>query len=155
MKKLLLIIFLLFASDVFLSASLNIVNSYDSKRMELFNRIITLTAKDLNLDTAYLRININRNRFNPMGTSEMGTTIYADSIYYIFLNNNLDKGLLIRVFIHELVHVSQIQQKKLIIMSGNVWFNGTVCAENELNYKRKYEEEAKIKTNELIKKYFK
>ena len=154
MKKLILILLIVFAIGMFLNGSSNIViNNYDMKSTELFNRIVALTAKDLNLDTTGLRIFVSQSKFNTKMTNEIGAINYKDGLYFINIDESLAKGYLIKIFMHELVHIAQIQQKRLVIMSVNVWFENVVYAGNVPHDERKYEKEAMNKSNELSWKF--
>lgn len=156
MKKLILILLIVFATGMLLNGSSNIVsNNYDIKSTELFNRIITLTAKDLNLDTTGLRIFVSQSKYNAKMTKEIGAITFADSIYSINMDEGLTKTFLIKIFLHELVHIAQIQQKRLLIMKVNVWFEGEIYSGNVPHDERKYEKEAMNKSNELLWKFHK
>ena len=136
-----------------LSLSLNsasIMNStkYDSS---LFSDVFSIVAKDLGLDTAKITITICNAEFNPDINSQGSVNRYGTD-YWINIQD-LFKPEAIKVFIHELVHVSQSYHNRMRVMKYFVLFEGKAYYSNVPYSERPFEVEAMQLTDQLWSKY--
>lgn len=79
--------------------------------------------------------------------------INATNIYIININDNMFNQDRIKVFLHECVHISQINQKRLIVRKTFVWYEEVTYRSDSKYENRKYEINADELTNMLYWKY--
>lgn len=154
MKKLILIItiLLLFVNSI-LSQSIRIHNCSVNDSLN-YIKIYSLISSDLLLDTANIEIIISPAIFNENLSGVACVNFDKKSnVFIINVDKILIKKFKIKIFIHEIVHISQINQRKLILLSHTVWYEGITYTSNDIYDNRKYEIDANKISSFLYSKY--
>jgi hypothetical protein len=125
-----------------------VINNNSRTNTELLQSTFNIISNDLNLDS--VEIFIYDSQFN---NSNQSTSILGVNQFAIHINNELLTTEAIKVFIHELIHVSQINEKRLKIYRYCTWFEGVVYNNDTPYSERKYEVEAMQLTEILWQKY--
>ena len=118
----------------------------------IFQSVLSLVSKDLNLDTTNLNINMVRfdekaNRTYLAIAEKISKTSYKISMWDFYRED------LIRILIHELVHVQQFNEGRLILTNTYLSFDGVVITTKTPYGERTYEMEADQTAKELYLKY--
>jgi hypothetical protein len=153
MKRLLTFITLLLLYTTTSFGTCKISNNTDAKNTPLFERVFALVSKDLDIDTCNLEITISYSIFKE--PVKAATIRSAENSYVINISEYILEWDKPEIFIHELVHISQIEHHKLVIYRYSAWFEGKTYT-NDIPYEeRRYENEAMKGSRELTKKYCK
>jgi hypothetical protein len=152
MKKLIFILVFLFSHLVLNGSNKIVCLTNDSI---LLNKTYTVLSKELGLDSAHLTIFISSAMFDKNNYDLGSLNQINDSTYVINISSDIFKEDAIRCFIHELIHISQSYQKRLVIRKRFVWFEGKTYWSDSIKDERPYEIEAMSKTEELFNKYHK
>ena len=151
MKKAIIILTIaLFSINI--SAKPRITNYNHPGYTTIFQSVLSLVSKDLNLDTTNLNINMVRfdekaNRTYLAIAEKISKTSYKISMWDFYRED------LIRILIHELVHVQQFNEGRLILTDTYLSFDGVAITTKTPYGERKYEIEADQKAKELYLKY--
>lgn len=152
MRKLAIIVFLFLEINSFGKVT---VYSYVPKIKLNFELIINTVAKDLNIDTANaLNIMVCYMYHDTHNTNKSGLTqkinenTYVINIKYYFCD---DKP--INIFLHEMVHVAQMEIKRLKQGANYIYFEGVLYTGELDAEKLPFEIEAMDMTEILISKY--
>lgn len=119
-----------------------------------YNHLFSLIEKDIHLDSVRpISVYIAESKFNPT-TDRYGVVgRLNDSTYVMNVDKEQFKSTQIRVFIHEMIHISQIENKRMKIGSNYVYFEGVVYGKDSTYEQRLYEVEAIELTDKLYMKY--
>jgi hypothetical protein len=147
MKKLLTAVLLLLSLNLYSG----IYISSSGKNVDIIKRLYSRAAIELLIDTTVINVYVcfilpsESSDMNSKGqTSELG-----NQSYIINISNDLSRDDLKRVFIHELIHVKQCIDKRLVIRKSFIWFEG-IRYDNSIPVEnRPYEIEAQLKTEDL------
>jgi hypothetical protein len=119
-----------------------------------FDSVFKLINRDLNIKTDSLYIIVSDARFNrniALIENCYATLQVIDAKNYN-INLKIDfKSLIIKGFIHELIHIQQVKANELIIGKTWAWYNGEVYSMSSAN--KKFEIDANHKTELLYRKY--
>ena len=154
MKKVLFLIGMVVMASNLIFGSCKIYNYTDANSTLLFEKIFALVSKDLGIDTCNIEIIICYSIFDD-ASNVYGATIrrHSSNIYIMNLGEYISERDKPVIFMHELVHISQIEHSRLIIHKCSVWFEGKAYTNNIAYEDRAYEKEAIEKSCELYKKY--
>ena len=152
MKKLIFILL-----TFILNFNLFATHIYDNtNNLILYENIMSIVSKDLNLDTCNINIIISYSTFDDQYDNHnnyLASTRKIDcNTYSINITKCYNKKDEIISFIHELVHIQQIQQKRMVILSRSVWYDNVTYTNKDVFEIRNYETEAIKIANDL---YFK
>jgi hypothetical protein len=153
-KRIIMLSLLLLFAGILQAENLPKTFNNTGSHTELYNKIVVLVANDLQINTDSITIYISVADFNTKITTEFAvvTDVLLNS-YSICIQQDLFKEDRIRAIIHELVHVSQLYNKRLVIRKTYNWFEGQVVTSKVEFANRKYEIEACEKTDKLYQKY--
>lgn len=136
------------------------VHNNTRKKDDIIRTSIQIAANELNIDSisVYISCNgFNENLKNVGG--EGAVNRISKNQFVINICTDLPKGELIVAIIHEMVHVRQMIDRRLVIQKYSNWFEGILYTnQNSVYENRPYEKEAYDMSMNIYKKnkiYFK
>lgn len=146
-----LIITLLLLTPLTVLAEPEVIN--ETRDGNLYERIFNVIAEDLNLSEADIKIVVSD--FDDYSIRTYGITKReSKELFTVKIKEQvLSRENKIRVFIHEMVHVSQMYDRRLRSLPAAVWFEGELYANDVPYYDRPYEIEADKMERMLYAKY--
>ena len=119
----------------------------------LIQSILSLVSKDLRLDTANMKIMV-LSFVKKRDYIILATTKRLDkSQYQIHIWDFYRKEDFVTAMIHELVHVEQFNEGRLVLTDKHLSFDGNIVTTDTPYLERKHEQEAIQKSHELYLKY--
>lgn len=143
MKRIIIFTYFLFVSfDCFSNVY---ISNYTHSNDSLYNRIIRLIAGELHIDSITIFI-ANKNYNTDLQHFEEGrasVSRISKNQFIINVDETMNKYQLAKAIIHELVHIKQMLDRRLVIQRFSVYFEGILYSNKNSDYDaRPYEKEA-------------
>lgn len=151
MKKIAIILFIFLSLSGF---SKIIVWNYLPTFKTPFEKIINVVASDIVIDTSKnITIYLCEAKFGGLNEEEAIVRTQVKGVYIINITSRMTEEQKIIVFIHELIHISQIENGRLKTGKNYVYFEDKLYTNKTAYLERPYEVEALKLSNKLYWKY--
>lgn len=148
MKKVILITALILTQATARTSPV-IYNNIGKSRIP-YEKILDLVARDLGLDTLDFKLYISEAGI--FDNSTAGIHQIPGGVALI-VNDGAIKQDAVDFFLHELVHVSQMMTRKLMVRKNGTWFDGKRIDTSQPDYLQPQEQEAIKKSTQLSQRY--
>jgi hypothetical protein len=140
MKKILSIILFF---TIYFNCNANVIINNNINNDSLYSKIITKSCELLQIDSIFIIIS-EKSFNNDMMDGDRGSINMLNSkTFYLNVEKNMSKGEAITILVHEIQHIKQLLEKRLVIRKNFVWYEGIIyTASNSVYENRPFEVEA-------------